>query len=176
MEPVKPINHALVAASRGAARGPHIEASDRVSTFSDSNLQTTRPADPRLQMFEIDRTCSNNEARKTAPGDRWRERRFGDDPIAAELVGPRIIKDRTARAWLRAYSGRAEFAALLDSCSQSSAKFVILVSETSRSLYAAFFKDNSIPHGAAPPTIHDTVTRSFEPSTRGRARCVTLNV
>ncbi len=67
MEPVKPINHALVAASRGAARGPHIEASDRVSTFSDSNLQTTRPADPRLQMFEIDRTCSNNEARKTAP-------------------------------------------------------------------------------------------------------------
>src|SRR6516164_3969343 len=36
----------------------------------------------------------------------------------------------------------------------------------SHSLYAAFFKDNSIPHGAAPPTIHETVTRSFEPSTR----------
>jgi hypothetical protein len=45
---------------------------------------------------------------KTAPGDRWQEQRFGDDPIAPELVGPRIIKDRTARAWLRAYSGRAE--------------------------------------------------------------------
>jgi hypothetical protein len=67
MEPVKPINHALVAASRGAARGPHIEASDRVSTFSDSNLQTTRPADPRLQMFEIDRTCSNNRHEKQPP-------------------------------------------------------------------------------------------------------------
>jgi hypothetical protein len=152
--------------------------SDRVSTLSDSNLQTTRPADPRPQMFEIDPTCSirKNEARKTAPGDRWREQRFGDAPIAAELVRPRIIKDRTARAWLRAHSGRAEWAAPLDSCSQSSAKFVILVPEASHSLYAAFFKDNSIPHGAAPPTIHDTVTRSFEPSTRGRARCVTLNV
>jgi hypothetical protein len=38
----------------------------------------------------------------------------------------------------------------LDSCSQSSAKFVILLPETSHSLYAAFFKDNSISHGAAP--------------------------
>jgi hypothetical protein len=82
--------------------------SDRVSTLSDSNLQTTRSADPRPQMFEIDPTCSirKNEARKTAPGDRWREQRFGDAPIAAELVRPRIIKDRTARAWLRAHSGR----------------------------------------------------------------------
>jgi|SRR6516165_1091951 len=150
-------------------------ASDRVSTLSDSNLQTTRPADPRPQMFEIDRTCSirKNEARKTAPGDSWREQRA---PIAAESVRPRIIKDRTARAWLRNHSGRAEFAAPLDSCSQSSAKFVILLPETSHSLYAAFFKNNSIPHGAAPPTRHDTVTRSFEPSTRGRARYVTLNV
>ena len=81
MEPVEPINRALVAVtSRGAARGPHIGASDRVSTFSDRNLQTTRPADPRPQMFEIDRTYSSpkNEARKTAPGDRWREQRFGD--------------------------------------------------------------------------------------------------
>jgi len=91
---------------------------------------------------------------KTAPGDRWREQRFGDAPFAAELVRSRIIKDRTARAWLRDHSGP----------------------ETSHSLYAAFFKDNSIPHGAAPPTIHETVTRSFEPSTRGRARFLTLNV
>jgi hypothetical protein len=106
-------------------------------------------------MFEIHRTCSvrKSEARKTAPGDRWREQRFADAPIAAELVRPHIIKDRTAHAWLRAHSGRAEFAALLDSCSQSSAKFVILVPETSHSLSAAFFKDNSIPHDAAPPTI-----------------------
>jgi len=123
------LNRALVAVTtRGAARGPQIEAADRVSTLSDS------------------------------------------------LVRPHIIKDRTARAWLRAHSGRAEFAPLLDSCSQPSAKFVILLPETSHSVYAAFFKDNSIPHDAAPPTIHDTVTRSFEPSTRGRARCVTLNV
>ena len=179
MEPVEPINRALVAVtSRGAARGPHIGASDRVSTFSDRNLQTTRPADPRPQMFEIDRTCSIRKKRgtKNSPGDRWREQRFGDAPIAAESVRPRIIKDRTARAWLRNHSGRAEFAAPLDSCSQSSAKLVILLPETSHSLYAAFFKNNSIPHGAAPPTRHDTVTRSFEPSTRGRARYVTLNV
>ena len=87
----------------------------------------------------------------------------GDAPIAAELVRPRIIKDRTARAWLPAHSGRAEFAPLLDGYSQSSAKFVILLPESRHSFYAAFFKDNSIPHGAAPPTIHDTVTRSFEP-------------
>jgi hypothetical protein len=119
---------------------------------------------------------AKNEARKTAPRDRWREQRFGDVAIAAELVRPRIIKDRTARAWLRNHGGRAEFAAPLDSCSQSSAKFVILLPETSHGLYAAFFKNNSIPHGAAPPTRHNTVTRSFEPSTRGRARCVTLNV
>ena len=132
--------------------------------------------DGLLGIYLYDRDGHGNEARKTAPGDRWREQCFGDAPIAAELVRPRIIKDRTARAWLRDHSGRAEFAAPLDSCSQSSAKLVILLPETSHSLYAAFFKDNSIPHGAAPPTIHDTVTRSFEPSTRGRARFVTLNV
>ena len=53
---------------RGGAWPTH-GASDRVSTFSDSNPQTTRPANPRLQMFEIDHTCSirKNEARKTAP-------------------------------------------------------------------------------------------------------------
>jgi hypothetical protein len=66
MEPVEPINRALVAVtSRGAARGPHIGASDRVSTFSDRNLQTTRPADPRPQMFEIDRTYSIRKKRGT---------------------------------------------------------------------------------------------------------------
>jgi len=177
MEPVKPINHAPVAASRGAARGPHTQRPRVVSRPSPTAIcklpgQPTRVC--RCLKLIVPAAITRHE--KQPPGDRWREQRFGDDPIAAELVGPRIIKDRTARAWLRAYSGRAEFAALLDSCSQSSAKFVILVPETSRSLYAAFFKDNSIPHGAAPPTIHDTVTRSFEPSTRGRVRCVTLNV
>jgi len=131
---------------------------------------------PRCLKLIAPAASAKNEARKTAPGDRWREQRFGDAPIAAESVWPRIIKDRTARAWLRDHSGRAEFAAPLDSCSQSSTKFVILLPKTRHGLYAAFFKNNSIPHGTAPPTRYDDVTRSFEPSTRGRARCVTLNV
>jgi hypothetical protein len=46
-------------------------------------------------MFEIDRTCSirKNEPRKTAPGDRRREQRFGDAPIAAELAQPEMLVD-----------------------------------------------------------------------------------
>ena len=110
----------------------------------------TRPADPRPQTFDIDRICGIREKMRHA---KWPSETgggnnaFGDAPIAAELVRPHIIRDRTARAWLRAYSGRAEFAAPLDSCSQFSAKFVILLPETRHSLHAAFFKNRSGPHG-----------------------------
>ena len=55
------------------------ESERKVYSCSVAACVITRPADPRPpQMFEIDRTCSirENEIRKTALGDRWRERPF----------------------------------------------------------------------------------------------------
>jgi hypothetical protein len=69
----------------------------------------------------------------------------------SELVRRHIIQDGTARAWLRAHSGGAEFAARLNSNSQPSAELAVLFPKTSRRLHAAFFKDNfvALQHGAA---------------------------
>jgi hypothetical protein len=61
----------------------------------------------------------------------------------------------------RAHSGWAEFATLLDSCSQPSAEFVVQFLEPVRSFHSAFF---SIPlqHGAPNRMRCDAVARSFE--------------
>jgi hypothetical protein len=64
-----------------------------------------------------------------------------------ELIRSRIVQDGTARARLCVNSGGAKFAAHLNSYSQPSAKLVVLLPETGNSLYAAFFKNNSVPHG-----------------------------
>src|SRR5262245_51000460 len=89
-----------------------------------------------------------------------------------ELVRPSILRDRTGRAGVCAYCGRAKFATHLNSNSQPSAKLVVLFSQTDGILRAAFFKNIAVRHVTPPKVKSQRRRAAFEP---GLAFC-DLNV